>query len=204
MQKLSQLKQQSIKAARELKWDDAIHFNNEILKQYPKDLEAMNRLGSAHMQKKDLKEAKKVFDNVISIDKSNIIANKHLKSIKKNQVTPAIAFSKNNYFIEEPGKTKIIELRRLATKETLSTLCCGQECNLIPKNRFISIESDSKKYIGALPEDISFRLTKLINTGNTYECSVQSCSDKKCSVNIKEVCRSKKNCDVQSFPVKIT
>jgi hypothetical protein len=199
MQKLSVLRQAAIQAAKTLAWDQAVSVNEEILAQDPSDLEAMNRLGLAQLQLKDLTAAKKTFQAVVKLDKSNIIANKHLKKIALNQVGSVMTFS-DSYFIEEPGKTKIVDLGRLANKQTLSALSVGHTCELIVKNHFITIESNGT-HIGALPEDLSARLTKLIKNGNEYSCQIHSCTEKMCKVLIKEIKTSEKNADVQSFPV---
>lgn len=200
MQKQSVLKQQAIRAAKEQNWQQALELNSEILEENPKDLEALNRLGLASMQLGDIAKAKNTFKKVISLDKSNIIANKNLLKIKNKQTLPSVSFSDNCNFIEEPGKTKIIELHRLAGKQVLSLLCIGQPCQLILKNRYISVSLSDGQHVGALPEDISFRLTKLIKRGNEYSCSIHSCNGKKCCVHIKETKTSKKNAHLQSFP----
>jgi hypothetical protein len=62
---------------------------------------------------------------------------------------------------------------------------------------------EANKHIGALPEDISFRLSKLIANGNEYRCVIYKVNDKQCLVQIKETLRSKKNEQVVSFPSKI-
>jgi tetratricopeptide (TPR) repeat protein len=200
MQKLSSLRQAAIQAAKDQAWHQAVSINQEILVQEPADLEAMNRLGLAHMQLGQLTEAKEIFQKVVEIDKSNIIANKHLKKLATNQVGNLLTFS-DSYFIEEPGKTKILELHRLANKQTLSKLSVGQNCRLVIKNHYICIEIEDTTHIGALPEDLSARLTKLIQNGNEYSCQVHSCTEKTCRVLIKETKTSEKNADVQSFPV---
>lgn len=202
MQKLSVLRQAAIQAAKTLAWDQAVSINQEILAQDSSDLEAMNRLGLAQLQLKDLDAAKKTFETVVSLDKSNIIANKHLKKIALNQVGSVMTFS-DSYFIEEPGKTKIVDLGRLANKQTLSKLSVGHTCELVVKNHFICVETD-KTHIGALPEDLSARLTKLIKNGNEYSCQIHSCTEKMCKVLIKETKASEKNANIQSFPVAKT
>lgn len=202
MQKLSVLRQAAIQAAKTLAWDQAVSVNQEILTQNPHDLEAMNRLGLAQLQLQDVTAAKKTFTAVVKVDKSNIIANKHLKKIALNQVGSVMTFS-DSYFIEEPGKTKIVDLGRLANKQTLCSLSVGHTCTLVVKNHFITIEADGK-HIGALPEDLSARLTKLIKNGNEYSCQIHSCTEKMCKVLIKETKTSEKNADIQSFPVAKT
>ena len=200
MMKISVLSQEAINAAKNQNWQLAIETNQAILEQDTGDVSALNRLGLAFMQIKKIDEAKKAFKRGIELDKSNIIANKHLKKISNNQITTVQTFS-DNYFIEEPGKTKIIDLHRLASKQTLTKLSVGEACKLVIKSHYICVEAEDGTHIGSLPEDISFRLTKLITNGNQYSCVVHSCTDKTCKVLIKETHASEKNAHAQSFPV---
>src|SRR5690606_3385589 len=131
---------------------------------------AYNRLGVAYMQIKNVSKAKKAFQQTLTIDKTNSIAKKQLQRINSNHLGKAPAFTKLS-FIEEPGKTKTVELHRLAGKQVLNNLSVGQMCELRPKKRYISVEVDGQ-YVGALPEDLSLRLARLIETGNEYTCSI--------------------------------
>ncbi|MGD9129029.1 MAG: tetratricopeptide repeat protein [Candidatus Woesebacteria bacterium] len=201
MQKLSALRIQAIQAAKCLDWEKAIEINQEILEQNENDLEALNRLGLAYLQSKQVKKAKKTFLKVLKLDKTNKIAKKHLKKIKNKQINNITQFSTNE-FIENPGKSKNIPLHRLANKQILESLSIGQTCRLVPKSRYISVETEDKTYIGALPEDLSFRLTKLIQSGNHYLCSISCFSAKQCIIHIQEVETSKENSHISSFPVK--
>ncbi len=190
---------QAIQAAKNQEWQKALDYNTQIIEIDNKDIAAFNRLGLAQLQLGGKKQAIEAFQSALGIDKSNNIANKHLKALKKNQNIKVPAFSTSN-FIEEPGKTKTVELHRLACKDLLNELNVGTLCQLVPKNRYISIEANSK-YIGALPEDLSFRLTKLIKTGNDYICQVRSVSSCNCVVFLKETKRSKRNQNINSFPL---
>lgn len=190
---------QAINAAKDSNWPMAIECNQAILDQNPNDVGALNRMAVAHLQLKDVKKAKSMFKRVLEIDKSNSIAKKNLARLDNNQATVVPTFSRED-FIEEPGKTKTVELHRLAGKNVLDSLAIGMECDLKPKNRYISVET-SGNYIGALPEDISFRLAKLIETGNTYFCCIRSFSASHCSIYIKELSRSVENENVHSFPI---
>lgn len=196
---VTKLQTLAIAAAKSGDWQKAIELNTEILTQSPEEVTALNRLGLAHLQLGDIKAAKENFQQALNLDKHNTIAQKHLDRIKSNQKPTPPAFTRT-HFIEEPGKTKIAELHRLAGKQILDTLAVGQPCVLVLKNRYISVDTEDGEYIGALPEDISFRLTKLINTDNTYHCSIHSCSNNQCTVFLKEVSRSKQNSDIHSFP----
>jgi len=198
MNKLSTLQLLAVNAAKGGDWQKASFINEEILGLNPNDIGALNRLGLSYMQLDKSAKAKQCFKKVLELDSSNSIAKKNLEKIK-NKLCTTPNFSQEN-FIEEPGKTKIVELHRLAGKEILNRLNPGQTCELKIKNRYISVETDSK-YIGTLPEDLSFRLTKLINRKNRYECFVHSSSTKSCSIYIKEVKRSAKNVNIHSFPL---
>jgi tetratricopeptide (TPR) repeat protein len=197
---LSKLRVKAIAAAKNSDWQAAIEANQQILVDTPDDINALNRLGLACLQIGDTKQAKESFKKTLEIDKTNNIAKKQLERIAGKQAAVAPAFTRE-YFIEEPGKTKIVELHRLAGKQVLDQLSSGENCNLVLKKRFISIETDSKTYIGALPEDVSFRLSKLISSGNNYTCRVHSTTNNTCSVFLKELSRSKRNQDIHSFPI---
>lgn len=193
------LRQQAIEAAKNREWSDAVTINSQILENNPEDTNALNRLGVAYTQLEDKNTAKKMFQKVLDIDSSNTLAKKHLQKLKSNQVSTLPSFSRN-YFIEEPGKTKTVELCRLAGKNIIDTLSVGQMCELKQKNRYISVEANGQ-HIGALPEDLSFRLSKLISSGNQYSCTIRSCSNNTCFVYLKELLRSSANTDIHSFPI---
>ncbi len=192
------LRNKAIAAAKQANWHEAIELNTLLISQEKHDTQALNRLGVAHLQLRDVDAAKAAFEQTLEIDRTNTIAKKHLANLKKNIIVAAPSFTKQ-HFIEEPGKTKTVELHRLAGKNSLKDVSVGQVCTLKPKNRFISIEVGDS-YVGALPEDLSFRLSKLIKRGNQYSCQVRSCNGTACSVYIKEEVQSAKNADIHSFP----
>lgn len=200
---LSKLRAQAITAAKNGNWPSAVETNEQILRETPTDINALNRLGLAYLQLGDSKQATDCFKQTLQLDKTNNIAKKQLERISCKQMAVAPSFTRE-HFIEEPGRTKIVELHRLAGKPVLDQLSSGQSCNLVLKKRYISIETNQGVYIGALPEDLSFRLSKLVSTGNTYLCQVHSISNSQCSVYLKELTRSKKNQDIHSFPLNKT
>ena len=194
----SDLKNLAIKDAKNGDWQQAVTHNLQILELTPYNTNALNRLGIAYIQLDKISEAKKVFKQALELDKNNKIAHKHLEKLSNNLTCVAPSFSQSS-FIEEPGKTKTVSLFRLAGKNVLDTVSVGKKCDLKIKNRFVSIEIDGK-YIGALPEDLSFRLTKLMKTGNEYLCLIRSCNTKNCEVYLKEILQSEKNIGTHSFP----
>jgi len=198
MKKYAALIQEAISAAKKQEWDQAIELNTEILGRNPNDIGAINRMGLAYLQLGKTTNAKKAFNSVLEKDRSNIIAKKHLNNLKNKQVANLAVTQV--YFIEEPGKTKIADLHRLARKDFLKKLHVGQKCQLISKGKHISVETEDGKYIGSLPDDLSFRLCKLITRGNEYECLVHSFNETKCRVHIREEKTSQKNKHTLSFP----
>lgn len=192
------LKALAIKDAKSGNWEDAVNHNLQILELDEDNTNAMNRLGVAYIQLKKMSKAKKVFKQVLELDKNNKIATKHLDKINNNQSCIAPSFS-SGHFLEEPGKTKTVPLFRLAGKNVLEEVSVGKTCDLKIKNRYISVEVDGT-YVGALPEDISFRLTKLMKSGNKYCCLIRSCNAKDCEVFLKETHQSVENRGTHSFP----
>ena len=191
------LRQKAIQNAKNGHWETAIETNKSLIEIDPKDTGAYNRLGVAYLQLGKTRLAKTQFKEVLEIDRNNKIATKQLERMKNKQtISPAFV---SQHFIEEPGKTKTVALTRLAGKEALQEIVVGKNCELVIKNRYISVVTDGK-YVGALPEDLSFRLTKLMNSGNTYTCAIRSCNSKNCEVYIKERTRSKQNAATHSFP----
>lgn len=197
MSQVLKLQQQAISAAKSQDWEKAFQANQELLEIKPSDVNTLNRLGATYLQLKKPRKAQQTFKQVLELDRSNTLAQKHLKRIKDKQKTALPAFS-NESFIEEPGKTKSIELYRLADKNVLKKVAIGQKCILQPKNRYISVCAD-ETYIGSLPEDLSFRLAKLIKSGNQYSCRIRSCDGVRCVVHIREIERSAKNRNIASF-----
>lgn len=197
MSTLQTLETSAINAAKKGDWTTAITLNQEMLDGDPHNVFALNRLGFAYLQLGKLRQAAQIFEDVLKLEKHNLIAQKQLNNIK-NKVISNPQFQAQN-FVEEPSKSKIISLSRLASKQTLENLHVGQELILKPKNRFISVETTDKTYIGSMPENISLRLSQLITTGNKYLCQLHSSSSHHCSVFVKEIFQSPANLHKLSF-----
>ena len=191
------LENTAITAAKKGDWAQAITVNQEILDSSPQSIPALNRLGFAYLQLGKLRQAESTFKEVLTLEKHNLIAQKQLENIKNKTITTPQFQAQN--FVEEPSKSKIIALNRLASKQVLLSLHVGQELVLRPKNRFISIVTLYKIYIGSMPEDISLRLSQLISTGNRYLCQLHSSSGNSCNVFVREVYQSPENRHQLSF-----
>jgi hypothetical protein len=104
----------------------------------------------------------------------------------------------NNKFLEEPGKTKVVELVNLAQTNVIESLRTGQSLELSVK-RLKIFALDGKQYIGVLPDDISRRLIKFIKGGCSYEAYVKSSNPHKVTLFIKETKKTTRYKDQQSF-----
>lgn len=191
---------QAIQTALTGDWEAAIKINKELLGQNPKDVEALNRMGLAYMILGKSKSARDTYQKVLIIDPLNSIAIKNLKKISTNSKNNGenIIIQVNNIFLEEPGKTKIVELINLAQSEILLTLQTGQSVGLSIKRLKVFI-SQGEKYIGVLPDDIGKRLIRFINGGNKYEAYVKSTSHQGVTIFIRELKRASKFKDQVSF-----
>jgi hypothetical protein len=199
----STLSDAAVNAALSQNWLEAIVVNKQILQQSPKDIGALNRLGFALLKTGKIREGKQLFEKVLKLDPYNRIAGNNIKkidSLKKSTsdfirdcpVSPLL-------FLEEPGKTKIVDCVNVASSQILSSLSCGQEVYLKLKKHGIEIRDTKGVYIGALPDDLSFKLLIFITGGNQYSVNIKRIAKSCVSVFIREIQRGKKFSNQSSF-----
>lgn len=193
----------AIAAALAQDWKEAIRINLAILKSDKSDLEALCRLAFAYLKTGQLLTAKRTYQKVLDLDKYNQIASKNLKKMtslkKKDLANEAATYMSPMIFLEEPGKTKIVECVHVAPSHVLSTLSAGQEVFLKPKPHAIEVRTSSNTYIAALPDDMSFKLNKMMAAGNTYQTIVKGVEKKSVKVMLRELTRGKKFAKQPSF-----
>ncbi len=191
------LKTQAIQTALIGDWTNAISLNRELLKSDPNDIEALNRLAFAYAVVGKVRQAREIYQKVLSLDVLNPIALRGLKRLANTtsmqyheQVEQHMTPSQfNSLFIEETGKTKIVDLINVADRKTVGRLRTGESCHLSIKRLKIFVLNDQNQYIGMLPDNIGNRLIKLIKGGNCYEAYIKSVENNKVSVFIKEIKR---------------
>ncbi len=190
----STLKDKAIQTALTGNWEEAILANKELLKEDSKDIDTLNRLALAYAIIGKTKSAKMTYQKVLDIDPLNPIAIrnlKNLKSLKKSPKTSTLsAPTLNNQFIEETGKTKVVDLVNIAPFSITQSLRTGERVTLSIKRLKIFVLKNEKQYIGVLPDDIGKRLIKFIKSGNKYEAYVKSINLHKVIVFIRELKRS--------------
>lgn len=192
----------AIAAALVQDWKKAIAVNTAILKTNKEDLDALCRLGFAYLKSGQLTSAKRIYQKVLDLDQYNQIATKNVKklvSLKKKDITdkPGGVMSPM-IFLEEPGKTKIVECVHVAPSSVLSTLSAGQEVQLKVKQHGVDVRS-VHTYIAALPDDMSFKLNKMIAGGNTYQAIIKAVDKKSVKILLRELKRGKRFASQPSF-----
>jgi hypothetical protein len=197
---------QAINAALVNNWDKAIEANLTILKENANDIAALNRLAWAYKESGRLKLALDTYCKVLKIDRFNPIALKNLKLIEDSPKKAHLCQKNNNHpyepemFLEEPGKTKVVRLVNLAPASILFSLSPGYPVNLEIKRRTVTVVNDQGTYLGALPDDLSCKLIRLIKGGNQYAVVVRTVAKNGLDVFIRERCRSQRFKNQPTFP----
>lgn len=198
----------AIDAALDCRWDDALKLNKEILKLDSQNIDTLNRLARVYMKIGKNSLAKKYYSEVVKIDPYNPIALKNLKiirSFKPGKKDDYVVHANGTFklsaslFLQEPGKTKIVNLLKVAEPQKLSKAYCGMKVEILVKNRKITVIDADENYLGILPDDISHHLLRLIRGGNKYDLFITSVRVNGLAVLIKETCRSKKFKNQPSF-----
>ncbi len=203
MSDLSVSDQAAINAALNQDWKEAIRINSALLKEDKNSISLLNRLGFAYLQSGQLTLAKKTFQKVIKLDLYNQIAQRNLKKLSSVRQKDIIRTVKKHvapmWFLEEPGKTKIVECVNVAPVQALSSICPGEEVELKAKNHTVEIRNAKNTYLGALPDDLSFRLIKFMAVGNTYQALVKSTAKNSLILFLRELTRGKRFATQPSF-----
>lgn len=195
MQTMTPLKTQAIQTALLGDWNSAISLNQELLKDNPNDIETLNRLALAYTALGKFKEAKILYQKALMLDNQNLIAIKNLKRLSETKkigmINPhaPLASNINSLFLEENGKTKIVELINIAQPNLIMHLMTRELLTLQIKRLKIFVLDSNKQYIGMLPDDIGKRLIKFLKGGNTYEVCVKAAQEHKVTVFIRETKR---------------
>lgn len=202
---MSALHAQAIQTALMGNWESAILLNKKLLKDDPHNIEALNRLAFAFLVMSKTRHAKEAYQRVLAIDKLNPIALRGLKRLnnisKKLRVAPsAIANGEvRNMFLEETGRTKVVELINIAQPKTIAGLRTGEYLTISIKRFKVFVYNPSHQYVGMVPDNIGKRLIKLLRGGNCYEAHVKSIDNHHVTVFMKETKRAARFRNQPSF-----
>lgn len=199
------LTQLAIDAALDSRWKEALKINKKIIKLDPQNIDALNRQAKAYLELGKGNLAKKYYSEVLKFDPYNPIALKNLKIIKSSKsqrgqiTTNGQSKLSPSLFLQEPGKTKMVNLLKVAEPQKLSQAFCGMRVEMAVKNRKITIVDQNRNYLGILPDDINHHLLRLLKGGNKYDLFIKAIRVNGLSVIIKETFRSKRFKNQPSF-----
>lgn len=200
------LVEEAVAAALSGDWQKAIRLNRQIIKVGDKDCGALNRLAQAYKSVGETKKSITCYGKVLKIDKYNAIAQRNLEALKGNRGKPSprppsSVVNNSAILLEEPGKTKLVNLVNLAPVAKILSLVPIQKLQLTIKRKAVFVSDENDNYIGALPDDVSYRLMKFMNSGYKYACFVKSVDRNSLSVILREYQRSKRLKNQPSFPI---
>lgn len=182
----------AIQAALHNDWEAAVEFNLEILVQSPHNVSALNRLGHAYTELGQKDAAKQTYNQVLEIDKYNVVATRNLKLLphQQNGGNPVCLVEES--FIELPGITKSSPLIKVASRDILLSLVCKQQLVFVPRARLLSVTTTTGTYIGCLPDDLSIRLRSLLKSSYSYSLCLKNANDNSAIIFIRELNRPKR------------
>ncbi len=206
--KLRQMRsQKAITLAMQGRWQEAITVNKLILESFPEDVEAYNRLGRAYMELGEYASARDAYQQALAIDQFNTIAKKNLDRLANLGESAANSkvdqhHAEPQIFIEEIGKSGVVNLNGPAPKEILAKMAAGDMVSLKIDHNNLVVENSAGEYIGLVEPRHAQRLIKLMQGGNKYTAAVISSTDDKVTVIIREEYQDPAQAGQLSFPPK--
>jgi tetratricopeptide (TPR) repeat protein len=204
-----QLVDQAIALARQGLWAEAVEVNRTLLSQFPKDAEALNRLGKALSELGRYAEAKKAYAEALEINPANSIARKnlerlsHLGSEESNHIPPAATERIDpRLFIEETGKTGFTQLINLAPAEVLAKLTSGDQVYLHADGRTLYARNARGETLGQVEPYLANRLILYMEKGNQYAAAIRDVGEQQVRLIIKETFQHPSMFGKVSFPAQ--
>lgn len=198
------MKSQAIQTALSGDWRKAIELNSELLKENPDDLDTLNRLAHAYAALGKIKEAKNTYQQVLKLDTKNPIALRNIKRLvgnanSKNNGSPTNLHMLSTMFLEESGKTKVVELVNVAEPKIISSFSPGEIVHIRVKRMKVFVLDEKNHYIGMLPDNVGKRLLVFLKGGNSYDAFIKSIQNHNISIFIKETKKAYKFRNQPSF-----
>jgi len=187
------------------KWREAVTANQEIIEEFPGEVDAYNRLGRAYLELGVYSQAREAYRRTLEMDAANTIARKNLERLEQlgedrevpEEETLRVEPSR---FIEETGKTGTAVLERPAPPTVLARLVAGDTLDLSVEGTRLKAFTQHEGYIGQLNPLDAHRLIKLIHGGNRYHATVTSVDGGRVSVILRETYQHPSQANVLSFP----
>ena len=197
---------EAISLAMQGKWEKAREVNMGILRLFPEDVEALNRLGKALLALGSYPEARTAFETAAKVAPYNPISKKNLERLshlkgtapppKQGKVTTPCLF------IEEGGKSGMTMLQRPAQRQVLVKMAAGDEVKLKLHDHALIVEDVQGEYLGQVEPKLAMRLIRFMDAGNRYAAAITSINRQDVSVIIWETHRAPGMDNACSFPTR--
>ena len=218
------LHEQAVRAALDAQWDDALAINKEIVERTPKDAEAFNRLGRAHLALGQYDEARDAYGRALKADPANMIARRNLQRLDTrrragvpepiadlaadSEATARTTLPRTSVFIEEVGKTWVDELVNPASAELLADIPPGEQLVLVVEEDRLNVHrsdmGEPGALLGVIEAKTAERMIGLAERGNRYEVYALGLSGQSLRVILREVHHDPSLGNTVSFPRQIT
>ncbi len=197
---------EAIALALSSRWQEAVELNREIIDEFPRDVEAHNRMGKALSELGLYREAKVAFGRTLEISPANSIARKNLRRLDQlSEDTPVPRQGSKatlQLFIEERGKSGSISLTRLSPGGAHLHVAPGDAVQLRVTGGGLTVESPEGLYLGEVELRQGQRLARLMEGGNRYEAAVTSVQEDSLVIMIRETYQHSSQQGIMSFPYK--
>lgn len=197
----------AIALAMQGRWREAVAANKSLIESFPNDADAYNRLGRAYMELGEYSRAREAYRRAIELDPYNTIAKKNLHRL--SQLGEGVAGSEDAFhrvepqqFIEETGKAGVVNLYRLAPRETLVKMVAGDRVYLRLDGASLIVQDGRGECLGQVEPKHGQRLIKLMKGGNKYTATVISSTEEMVIIIIREVYQDPSQAGQLSFPAK--
>ena len=183
---------QAVALAMEGRWREAVMANQDLIENFPNDVNAYNRLGRAYIELGEYSKAGEAYRRAIDLDSYNMIAKKNLARLSR--LGEATVGSQGDagrvepqQFVEETGKAGVVNLYRLAPPETLAKMVAGDRVQLKIDGSNLVVENARGEYLGQVELRHEQRLIKLMEGGNKYAATIVSSAEGLVTVIVREV-----------------
>ena len=202
-----QSSKQAIALAMQGRWKEAVAANKSLLESFPNDVDAYNRLGRAYMELGEYSQAKEAYGRALQLDPYNAIAEKNLHRL--SHLGEAVAGAEAGFhkvephhFIEETGKTGVVNLYHLAPPQILARTVAGSKVNLKIDGSSLIVDNSRGEYLGQVEPRHGQRLIKLMEGGNSYTAAIIKSTEDAVTVIIREAYQHPSQAGQLSFPSK--
>lgn len=194
----------AISLAMQSKWEEAVIANQSILRVFPEDVDAYNRLGKAYTELGQYDDARDAYGRALTIEPINSIAKRNLTRLAGLKSAPRgeqeAARVDPSLFIGETGKTTVVNLIALGDKGIVAKSTAGDIVDLRVRGKGLEVFTSAGEYVGLVEPKVGLRVVNFMQSGNRYEAAITSVTDHQIKVMLRETYQAPDMAGRVSFP----